>query len=63
MPHAGELFDYVVQKGTLTEEEAAVIVKKVTSALVYIHQNGIVHRDLKPEVCLSDASHLTNRAV
>lgn len=44
----GELFDYVVQKGTLTEDEAAKIVRKVTSALVYMHENNIVHRDLKP---------------
>lgn len=45
----GELFDYVVQKGTLTEDEAAAIVRKVTSALVYMHSKNIVHRDLKPE--------------
>jgi serine/threonine protein kinase len=45
----GELFDYVVAKGTLTEDEAAIIVRKVTSALVYMHQQAIVHRDLKPE--------------
>ena len=45
----GELFDYVVQKGTLTEEEASKIVRKVTSALVYMHDKNIVHRDLKPE--------------
>jgi len=45
----GELFDYVVQKGTLTEDEAARIVRKVTSALVYMHTKNIVHRDLKPE--------------
>ena len=45
----GELFDYVVQKGTLTEEEASHIVRKVTSALVYMHEQNICHRDLKPE--------------
>lgn len=45
----GELFDYVVQKGTLNEEEASRIVRKVTSALVYMHSKDIVHRDLKPE--------------
>lgn len=45
----GELFDYVVQKGTLTEDEAATIVRKVTGALVYMHKKNIVHRDLKPE--------------
>ena len=45
----GELFDYVVQKGTLTEEEASGIVRKVTDALVYMHSKNIVHRDLKPE--------------
>ena len=45
----GELFDYVVDKGTLTEDEAANIVRKVTSAMVYMHSKNIVHRDLKPE--------------
>lgn len=45
----GELFDYVVQKGTLNEEEASNIVRRVTSALVYMHSQNIVHRDLKPE--------------
>lgn len=33
----GELFDYVVQKGTLNEEEASNIVRRVTSAMVYMH--------------------------
>lgn len=45
----GELFDHVVQKGTLTEEEASQIVKQVCSAIVYMHSKNYVHRDLKPE--------------
>ncbi|CAM9388887.1 unnamed protein product, partial [Ectocarpus sp. 6 AP-2014] len=45
----GELFDYVVEKGTLSESEASVIVRKVTSALAYMHSLNIIHRDLKPE--------------
>jgi serine/threonine protein kinase len=45
----GELFDYVVEKGTLTEEEASQIIRRVTSALVYMHKKNIIHRDLKPE--------------
>jgi len=45
----GELFDYVVQRGTLTEEEASACVRMVTSALVYMHSKNIIHRDLKPE--------------
>ena len=45
----GELFDYVVKKGTLTEDEASEIVRKVISAVVYMHQKNIIHRDLKPE--------------
>lgn len=49
MMEGGELFDYVVQKGTLTEGEAARIVKKVTSALAYMHSKHFIHRDLKPE--------------
>ena len=49
MMQGGEIFDYVVQKGTLTEDEAALIVRKLTSAIVYMHSNNICHRDLKPE--------------
>jgi serine/threonine protein kinase len=45
----GELFDYVVEKGTLSEEEASVIVRKITSAIAHMHANGVIHRDLKPE--------------
>mmetsp|Transcript_4581 Transcript_4581/g.8837 ORF Transcript_4581/g.8837 Transcript_4581/m.8837 type:complete len:323 (-) Transcript_4581:821-1789(-) len=54
----GELFDYVVKKGTLTEAEASIIVRMVTSALVYMHGQNIMHRDLKPENLL--LSHTPN---
>lgn len=45
----GELFDYVVEKGTLSELEASRIVRKITSAIALMHSLGIIHRDLKPE--------------
>ena len=45
----GELFDYVVEKGTLSEEEASVLVRKITSAVAHMHERDIIHRDLKPE--------------
>ncbi|KAG9406437.1 Calcium/calmodulin-dependent protein kinase type IV [Aphanomyces cochlioides] len=45
----GELFDYVVHKGTLSEVEASCLVRKITSAIAYMHACGVVHRDLKPE--------------
>lgn len=45
----GELFDYIVDKGTLSELEASAIVRKITSAVAYMHNCGVIHRDLKPE--------------
>ncbi|KAJ0394648.1 hypothetical protein P43SY_003846 [Pythium insidiosum] len=45
----GELFDYIVEKGTLSEIEASAIVRKITSAIAYMHNCGVIHRDLKPE--------------
>ncbi len=45
----GELFDYVVEKGTLSEEEASILVRKITSAVAHMHGQNIIHRDLKPE--------------
>lgn len=45
----GELFDKIVEKGSYTEKDAAVLVVKMVSAIEYLHSIGIVHRDLKPE--------------
>lgn len=78
----GELFDYVVEKGTLSEEEVCVdafvfgmptpilnshdprptphananapqqqasdLVRRLASAIAYMHSMEIIHRDLKP---------------
>jgi calcium/calmodulin-dependent protein kinase I len=45
----GELFDKIVEKGSYTEAEATTLVRKIVSAVEYLHNMGIVHRDLKPE--------------
>lgn len=44
----GELFDYVIQRGALTERDASGILRQLLEAIVYLHQRGIIHRDLKP---------------
>ncbi|ORY33510.1 kinase-like domain-containing protein [Naematelia encephala] len=45
----GELFDRICARGSYFEKDAAEIVRTVTSAVKYLHDQGIVHRDLKPE--------------
>ncbi|GFY82963.1 SNF1 kinase homolog 10 [Actinidia rufa] len=47
---SGELFDYIVEKGRLQEDEA----RNFFSA-EYCHRNMVVHRDLKPENLLLDS--------
>ena len=46
----GELFDYIVEKGRLMEEEARQFFQQIISGVEYCHRNMVVHRDLKPEV-------------
>lgn len=50
----GELFDYLAEKGRLSEEETRVIFGQLCLAVAYVHSKGIVHRDLKLENVLLD---------
>ncbi|KAL3675480.1 hypothetical protein R1sor_025428 [Riccia sorocarpa] len=46
---SGSLFDYIVKKGRLLEEEARRFFQQIVSGVEYCHRNMVVHRDLKPE--------------
>lgn len=50
----GELFDYLVEKGRLSEDETRGIFGQLCLAVAYLHESGIVHRDLKLENVLLD---------
>ena len=52
----GELFDYIVSRGKLDENEARGLFQQIISGIEYCHVHGVVHRDLKPENILLDNS-------
>lgn len=53
----GELFDYIVNKGRLSTEEAYQIFRQIIIGVEYCHNNLICHRDLKPENLLLDRNN------
>ncbi|KAH6913842.1 CAMK/RAD53 protein kinase [Coprinopsis sp. MPI-PUGE-AT-0042] len=45
----GDLLEYILSRGGLTEDESKHITYQLCLALAYIHSHQIAHRDLKPE--------------
>mmetsp|Transcript_3714 Transcript_3714/g.11463 ORF Transcript_3714/g.11463 Transcript_3714/m.11463 type:complete len:446 (-) Transcript_3714:590-1927(-) len=51
----GELFDFIVSNGRLSEPRARTMFQQLISGVEYCHQHAVVHRDLKPENLLLDS--------
>uniref|UniRef100_H3HAY1 Protein kinase domain-containing protein n=1 Tax=Phytophthora ramorum TaxID=164328 RepID=H3HAY1_PHYRM len=55
----GELFSYLKEEGTFTENAVRFYLAEMILALEHLHGHGIIHRDLKPEnVLISAEGHI-----
>lgn len=45
----GELFERLKEKRAYTENDCALMLKRIIEPLMYMHEKGIMHRDIKPE--------------
>ncbi|KAM0833488.1 hypothetical protein ACQ4PT_064231 [Festuca glaucescens] len=52
----GELFDKIVSRRRLKEDDARKYFQQLINAVDYCHSRGVYHRDLKPENLLLDAN-------
>lgn len=52
--NSGELFERIINKLKLREDETKALFKQLLSGLFYLHQKNIIHRDIKPENILLD---------
>ncbi|ODV78763.1 Pkinase-domain-containing protein [Suhomyces tanzawaensis NRRL Y-17324] len=56
----GELFQRIVNKLKLRQDETKAIFKQLLSGVHYLHENNIIHRDIKPENILLDVTPRTS---
>ena len=57
----GTLEQWMKTNKNISEEKASLIIKKLLSAIAYLHQKQICHRDLKPEnIMFSKENDLTS---
>ena len=47
----------MIQKGTFSLKDAALIIERLAAALDHAHSRKIIHRDIKPDNVLFDGSH------
>ncbi|OHT04233.1 CAMK family protein kinase [Tritrichomonas foetus] len=50
----GELFDFLVESGSLSVDDAVKFFRQIIFGLEFLHNHAICHRDLKPENILLD---------
>ncbi|KAF3105610.1 hypothetical protein TWF706_003720 [Orbilia oligospora] len=55
----GELFNLIIEKGKLSENETRKVFLQLLNGLKYLHERNIVHRDIKPENILLTDKNLT----
>lgn len=55
----GELFQYIVDRKRLREEEAKSFIYQIFDTVDYVHKLNVAHRDLKPEnILINQLGHL-----
>lgn len=59
--NGGDLADYLLQRGTLSEDTIRLFTKQICGAMKALQSKGIIHRDLKPQnILLCHDESITN---